>query len=90
MSTAPKDVQDPAATAASILEMFPGKSLAAKSGSALFATSVTVWLFSKEIYLVDAEFFEMICLFGAYGILAYGGKDAAKSYFSNRKAVSHL
>jgi hypothetical protein len=45
-------------------------------------------LISKEIYLIDAEFFEMLSIFGAYYIVYSGGKDGAVAYFEERKNVS--
>jgi F-type H+-transporting ATPase subunit b len=65
----------------------PGESLAAKSSSALIGASIAAWLVSKELYVVDAEFFEMLSLFGAYYIVYTGGKEGAIAYFEDRKNV---
>jgi F-type H+-transporting ATPase subunit b len=73
--------------AESIIKLFPGESLAAKSSSALIATSIATYLISKEIYIIDAEFFEAICLFGAYYVWYSAGKETAASYFKDRKQV---
>jgi F-type H+-transporting ATPase subunit b len=78
---------EPRQVAAALIDKFPGKSLAAKSSSILIGASIASYLVSKEIYVIDAEFFEMLCLFGAYGILYNGGKDAALAYFQGKRDV---
>jgi F-type H+-transporting ATPase subunit b len=60
--------KDPAAVAESIIQKFPGESIAAKASSALITGSVAAWLISNEIYILDGEVFEMACFFGAYAI----------------------
>lgn len=81
---------EPSVVANSLIDSLPGSSLAAKSSSALIGASITAWLLSKEIYLIDAEFFEMLALFGAYYIVYTGGKDGAVAYFEERKNVISL
>ncbi|KAJ3167265.1 atp4 subunit B of the stator stalk of mitochondrial F1F0 ATP synthase [Geranomyces variabilis] len=83
MSTRP----DPKVAAESLINMFPGDNLAAKSGSVLVGASIAAFLISKEIYLVDGEVFEMACIFGAYGLWFWGGKDGAVEYFNGKKAT---
>ena len=73
--------------ASSLLDKFPGDSVAAKSSSVLVTASVAAWLISKEIYLLDAEFFEMLSLFGAYYIMYAGGKDGAVAYLEGKRNV---
>lgn len=75
----------PAAVAGSLIDLFPGSSPAQKSSAVLVSASVAAWLVSKELYLIDAEFFEMLCIFGAYYILWSGGKEGAIAYFEERK-----
>ncbi|KAI8915810.1 hypothetical protein EDD86DRAFT_196895 [Gorgonomyces haynaldii] len=76
---------EPAAVASSLIDLFPGNSVAAKSSSVLVAASVAAWLISKEIYILDAEFFEMLCIFGAYGLVYSSGKDAAVAYLDGKR-----
>eukprot|EP00842_Homolaphlyctis_polyrhiza_P001656 jgi/Hompol1/2491/HPOL_002926-RA len=76
---------DPKAVAGSIISMFPGDSLAAKSSSVLVTASIAAYLISKEIYVIDAEFFEMLALFGAYYVWYSGGKEGAAAYLEGRK-----
>jgi F-type H+-transporting ATPase subunit b len=78
---------EPEKVAASLINMFPGASTVAKTSTILLSTSVAAWLVSKEIYVLDAEFFEMLCLFGAYYILWTGGKEGAIAYFEERRNV---
>jgi hypothetical protein len=77
----------PAVVAASLLDKFGGDSPAAKAGTFTLTASIAAYLISKEIYIVDAEFFELLCLFGAYYVWYSGGKDAAASYFAGRQKV---
>ncbi|KAI8914001.1 hypothetical protein DFJ77DRAFT_440881 [Powellomyces hirtus] len=86
MSTAPQRVE-PKVAAESLIKLFPGDGLAAKSGSVLVTASIAAFLISKEIYLVDAEVFEMACIFGAYYLWFSGGKDGAVEYFNDKKAT---
>jgi len=79
--------KDPAAVAESIIQKFPGESVAAKASSALITGSVAAWLISNEIYILDGEVFEMACFFGAYAIWYVNGKQGAKEYFNDRKAT---
>ncbi|KAJ3271528.1 atp4 subunit B of the stator stalk of mitochondrial F1F0 ATP synthase [Terramyces sp. JEL0728] len=76
----------PEVVAASLFEKLPGSTPAAKSSTALITASIAAYLISKEIYIVDAEFLEMLCLFGAYGVWYAGVKDTATAYFEGRKA----
>ncbi|KAJ3145093.1 atp4 subunit B of the stator stalk of mitochondrial F1F0 ATP synthase [Irineochytrium annulatum] len=82
-----KTEQDPAAAASSLISLFPGSTPAAKAGSVLLFSSIAAWLISKEIYIVDGEFFELGCLFGAYYIWWSGGKEGAKEYFEDRQST---
>ncbi|KAJ3367168.1 atp4 subunit B of the stator stalk of mitochondrial F1F0 ATP synthase [Kappamyces sp. JEL0680] len=75
----------PDVVATSLLSAFPGDSLAAKSSNVLLTASVAAFLVSKEIYLVDGEFFEMLCIFGAYYVWFSGGKDMAAAYFADKQ-----
>ncbi|KAJ3021133.1 atp4 subunit B of the stator stalk of mitochondrial F1F0 ATP synthase [Thoreauomyces humboldtii] len=86
MSTVPSR-PEPKVAAESLIKLFPGANLAAKSGSVLVTASVAAFLISKEIYLVDAEVFEMACIFGAYYLWFSGGKDGAVEYFNDKKAT---
>jgi len=79
--------KDPVAVAESIIQKFPGESIAAKTSSALITGSVAAWLISNEIYILDGEVFEMACFFGAYAIWYVNGKQGAKEYFNDRKAT---
>ena len=79
--------KQPDQVALSLLEKLPGQTLAGKSSSFLIGASVASWLISKEIYIVDAEFFEMICLFGAYYVWYSSGKGAAADYFKEKQDV---
>ncbi|KAI9205122.1 uncharacterized protein BJ171DRAFT_581329 [Polychytrium aggregatum] len=76
---------EPKEVAKAILDKFPGNNPVSKSGTVLLTASVAAWLVSKEIYIVDHEFFEMLCIFGAYGLWFQGGKDGAFEYFADRK-----
>ena len=62
--------------------------MVAKSGSLLLGAAVAAYMVSKEVYIVDAEFYEMLAIFGAYYIWYLGGRDGAIEYFNERKAVS--
>ena len=89
-SEAPKPAateKSPKETAEALINLFPGDSLAAKSGSALLAASVASYLISKEIYILDGEVFEMACIFGAYYVWYSGGKEGFKEYFAERTSV---
>ncbi|TPX69328.1 hypothetical protein SpCBS45565_g02523 [Spizellomyces sp. 'palustris'] len=86
LATAPQR-PDPKVAAESLIKLFPGDNLAAKSGSVLVGASIAAFLISKEIYLVDAEVFEMACIFGAYYLWFSGGKDGAVEYFNDKKAT---
>ncbi|KAI8819397.1 uncharacterized protein EV422DRAFT_111027 [Fimicolochytrium jonesii] len=76
---------EPKVAAESLIKLFPGEGLAAKSGSVLVTASIAAFLISKEVYLVDAEVFEMACIFGAYYIWYSNGKDGAIEYFNDKK-----
>ncbi|KAJ3282609.1 atp4 subunit B of the stator stalk of mitochondrial F1F0 ATP synthase [Borealophlyctis nickersoniae] len=82
-----KSRPDPKVAAESLINSFPGETLAAKSGSVLLMSSVAAFLLSKEIWLFDAEVFEMACIFGAYYVWYSGGKEGAAEYFRERKAT---
>ncbi|KAJ3092732.1 NADPH-dependent diflavin oxidoreductase 1 [Quaeritorhiza haematococci] len=86
-ATDAKKRPEPKEVATSLINMFPGDSLVAKSGSVLVASSIAAFLISKEIYIVDAEFFEMFCIFGAYYLWYRGGKDGMIEYFNDRKST---
>ncbi|KAI9104786.1 hypothetical protein DFS34DRAFT_641943 [Phlyctochytrium arcticum] len=86
MATTPSR-PDPKVAAESLIKLFPGDGLVAKSGSVLGVASIAAFLISKEIYLVDAEIFEVACLFGAYYLWFSGGKDGAVEYFNDKKAT---
>ncbi|KAI8847877.1 hypothetical protein BC829DRAFT_444249 [Chytridium lagenaria] len=79
--------KDPAEAATALINMFPGQTPAQKAGSVLLTSSIAAYLLSKEVYIVDHEFFEMGCLFGAYYIWYSGGKDGAIEYFSERQST---
>ncbi|KAJ3209973.1 atp4 subunit B of the stator stalk of mitochondrial F1F0 ATP synthase [Dinochytrium kinnereticum] len=79
--------KDPAEAATSLINMFPGATPSQKAGSVLLTSSIAAYLLSKEVYIVDHEFFEMGCLFGAYYIWYSGGKDGAIEYFSERQST---
>lgn len=80
--------KSPEVVATSLISAFPGESLAAKSSNILLTASIAAFLVSKEIYLVDGEFFEMLCIFGAYYVWFSGGKETAAAYFADRQSVS--
>jgi hypothetical protein len=80
----------PEAVATSLLSAFPGESNAAKASNVLLTASVAAFLVSKEIYLIDGEFFEMLCIFGAYYVWFSGGKDMAAAYFADKQKVFGL
>ena len=71
--------------ASRLLDIFPGSTPLQRSSSVLLAVSAGAFLVSKEIYLIDAEFMEMLCIFGAYYLLWSGGKDGAAGYFKERR-----
>ncbi|KAI8999262.1 hypothetical protein BC832DRAFT_571669 [Gaertneriomyces semiglobifer] len=77
--------QDPQVAAESLIKLFPGENIAAKSGSVLVGASIAAYLISKEIYLIDAEVFEMACIFGAYYLWFSGAKDGAVEYFKDKR-----
>ncbi|KAI9328243.1 hypothetical protein DFJ73DRAFT_861985 [Zopfochytrium polystomum] len=76
-----------AETAAALVNAFPGDNLAAKASSVLLFSSIGAWLISKEIYIVDGEFFEAIGLFGAYYIWYSAGKEGAVEWFNERQGT---
>ncbi|KAJ3104602.1 atp4 subunit B of the stator stalk of mitochondrial F1F0 ATP synthase [Phlyctochytrium bullatum] len=79
--------KDPAEAATALINLFPGSTPAQKAGSVLLTSSIAAYLLSKEIYIVDHEFFEMGCLFGAYYLWYSGGKDGAIEYFTERQST---
>lgn len=79
--------QEPSVVATSLLEKFAGNSLAAKSSTVMITASIAAYLISKEIYIVDGEFFEMLCIFGAYYVWYTNGKSIAADYFKGRQDV---
>ncbi|KAI8813981.1 hypothetical protein BJ742DRAFT_746713 [Cladochytrium replicatum] len=79
---------DPAAAAESLIKLFPGENLAAKSSSVLLFSSIAAFLISKEIYVIDLEFFEMLCIFGAYYIWYSASKEGVKSWFTEKKETT--
>ncbi|KAJ1560537.1 atp4 subunit B of the stator stalk of mitochondrial F1F0 ATP synthase, partial [Nowakowskiella sp. JEL0078] len=76
---------EPSAVAESLINKFPGDSLAAKSGNVLLFSSIAAYIISKEVYVVDMEFFEALCIFGAFSVWYTGGKDMAISYILDRR-----
>ena len=58
-----------------------------KSSGLMIAASIATYLISKEIYLIDGEAFEVLCIFGAYYVWYQGGKEMAKDYFKERQQV---
>jgi F-type H+-transporting ATPase subunit b len=83
----PVEQKAPEVVATSLISAFPGESLAAKSGNVVLSASIAAFLISKEIYLIDGEFFEMLCIFGAYYVWFSGGKEAAAKYFADKQSV---
>lgn len=83
----PVEQKAPEVVATSLISAFPGESLAAKSGNVVLTASIAAFLISKEIYLIDGEFFEMLCIFGAYYVWFSGGKEAAAKYFADKQSV---
>ncbi|KAJ1547724.1 atp4 subunit B of the stator stalk of mitochondrial F1F0 ATP synthase [Cladochytrium tenue] len=77
--------QAPELAAAALINMFPGQTLTQKASSVVLASSVAAWLISKEIYVIDGEFFEVLALFGAYYLWYIGGKDGVKEFFNERQ-----
>ncbi|KAJ3333650.1 atp4 subunit B of the stator stalk of mitochondrial F1F0 ATP synthase [Blyttiomyces sp. JEL0837] len=77
--------KNPTAAATALINSFPGSNPAQKAGSVLLFSSIAAWLISKEIYIIDAEFFEMGCIFGAYYIWYSSGKEGAVEYLNERK-----
>jgi F-type H+-transporting ATPase subunit b len=77
--------KEPSLVATSLLDKFAGDSLAAKSSTVMITASIASYLISKEIYIIDGEFFEMMCLFGAYYVWYSNGKTMAKDYFKGRQ-----
>ncbi|KAJ1550419.1 hypothetical protein HK405_000642, partial [Cladochytrium tenue] len=77
--------QPPEQAAAALINMFPGQTLTQKASSVVLASSVAAWLISKEIYVIDGEFFEVLALFGAYYLWYIGGKDGVKEFFNERQ-----
>ncbi|TPX34398.1 hypothetical protein SmJEL517_g02973 [Synchytrium microbalum] len=78
---------DPKETASAIISIVPGESMVAKTGTVLLSAAVAAYMVSKEVYIVDAEFYEMLTIFGAYYIWYLGGRDGAIEYFNERKAT---
>lgn len=78
---------DPKETASALINIFPGEGVVAKSGSILLTAAIAAYFVSKEVYIVDAEFYEMLAIFGAYYIWYLGGRDGAIDYFNERKAT---
>ncbi|KAJ1556168.1 atp4 subunit B of the stator stalk of mitochondrial F1F0 ATP synthase [Nowakowskiella sp. JEL0078] len=76
---------EPSVVAESLINKFPGESLAAKSGNVLLFSSIAAYIISKEVYVVDMEFFEALCIFGAFSVWYTGGKDLAISYIRDRR-----
>jgi len=70
-----------------LINSLPGSSLAAKTGLVTAITSLGALFLSKEIFIVDAEFFEMISIFGAWYIWYNASKDGVLEYFRERKEV---
>ena len=64
--------------------------MAQKAGSVLLTSSIATYLISKEIYVIDGEFFEVLALFGAYYLWYSGAKDGVVEYFNERQNVSIL
>ncbi|KAJ3227472.1 atp4 subunit B of the stator stalk of mitochondrial F1F0 ATP synthase [Clydaea vesicula] len=77
--------KDPKETALNLINMFPGKNMVAKTSSILAASSIAAFAISKEIYIIDAEFLEMWCIFGAYFVWYKAFGEAAKEYLRERK-----
>ncbi|KAJ3382776.1 atp4 subunit B of the stator stalk of mitochondrial F1F0 ATP synthase [Entophlyctis sp. JEL0112] len=71
--------------AQSLINLFPGESLAAKAFSVLFSSSIAAYLISKEVYILDGEMFEVLTMFGAYYLWYQGGKEGFVEYFSERQ-----
>lgn len=69
-----------------IINFFPGSTPLTKAGSLLASASIAAYLISKEIYVFDAEVYEVFAIFGAYYIWYKGGKDSALAYFKDRHA----
>ncbi|KAJ3377239.1 atp4 subunit B of the stator stalk of mitochondrial F1F0 ATP synthase, partial [Entophlyctis sp. JEL0112] len=76
---------NPTAQAQSLINLFPGESLAAKAFSVLFSSSIAAYLISKEVYILDGEMFEVLTMFGAYYLWYQGGKEGFVEYFSERQ-----
>ncbi|KAJ3049964.1 atp4 subunit B of the stator stalk of mitochondrial F1F0 ATP synthase [Rhizophlyctis rosea] len=78
---------EPKAAAEALINRFPGQTLAQKSGTVLVVSSIAAYLISKEIYIIDAETFEMGCIFGAYYLWYNMGKESAAEYFKERRGT---
>ncbi|KAJ3025595.1 UNVERIFIED_CONTAM: atp4 subunit B of the stator stalk of mitochondrial F1F0 ATP synthase [Siphonaria sp. JEL0065] len=75
----------PAAQAQSLINLFPGETLASKAASVLLSSSIAAYLISKEIYILDGEVFEVLTIFGAYYLWYQGGKEGFVQYFSDKQ-----
>ncbi|KAJ3116891.1 atp4 subunit B of the stator stalk of mitochondrial F1F0 ATP synthase [Nowakowskiella sp. JEL0407] len=76
---------DPKVAAEALINKFPGETLAAKSGNVLLYSSIAAYIISKEVYVIDLEFFEAICLIGAFTVWYSAGKESAIAYINDRK-----
>ncbi|KAJ3001486.1 UNVERIFIED_CONTAM: atp4 subunit B of the stator stalk of mitochondrial F1F0 ATP synthase, partial [Siphonaria sp. JEL0065] len=75
----------PAAQAQSLINLFPGETLASKAASVLLSSSIAAYLISKEIYILDGEVFAVLTIFGAYYLWYQGGKEGFVQYFSDKQ-----
>jgi F-type H+-transporting ATPase subunit b len=72
--------------ALSIINAAPGNGMLQKTGFISVAAGLAAYAISKELYIVDVETLEAICMLGAFAVWYVSGKDVARDYFEDQKA----
>jgi len=79
------DRPHPRDKALSIINAAPGNGMLQKTGFISVAAGLIAYAISKELYILDVETLEAICMLGAFGVWYVNGKDVARDYFEDQK-----
>lgn len=79
--------QHPRDKALSLVNMAPGENLIQKTSFITAFAGLAAYAISKEIYIIEAETLEGLCMIGAFTVWYSAVKDTARDFFNDQKEV---
>jgi hypothetical protein len=73
--------------ALNLINLAPGESLLQRTSFVTALAGLAAYAVSKEIYIIDAEFLEGLCMIGAFTVWYSAVKDTARDFFNDQKEV---